>query len=104
ARSRAPILTHGPSPGPLLVPVGRVRPERLLAALADRPWPALAAFRGCTVVAADPVETIVGEAVWDAIGRPPDPAAGPGAAALAGGWIGLLAYDLAGGLERLPPP
>ncbi|MDX6646096.1 MAG: para-aminobenzoate synthetase component [Miltoncostaeaceae bacterium] len=81
-----------------------MRPERLLAALADRPWPALASFRGCTVVAADPVETVVGEAAWDALGRPADPAAAGGAAAIAGGWIGLLAYDLAGGLERLPAP
>src|SRR5204863_120618 len=42
ARSRAPILTHRPTPGPLLVPAGHVQPERLLAALSDRPWPAVA--------------------------------------------------------------
>jgi len=88
----------------VLVQAGHVQPERLLAALADRPWPALASFRGVTVVAADPAEIVAGEAVWDALGAPADPAAGRGAAAIAGGWIGLLAYDLACRLERLPAP
>jgi anthranilate/para-aminobenzoate synthase component I len=103
ARPRAPILTHR-LPGLSLAPAGRVSPERLLAALADRPWPALARFGGCTVVAADPLETVTGEAAWDALAGPFEPAAGHGAAAIAGGWIGLLGYDLAGTVERLPAP
>ncbi|MFN8109123.1 MAG: anthranilate synthase component I family protein [Thermoleophilia bacterium] len=78
----------------------RVVPERLLARLMDRPYPVMAAHAGHMVVAADPVEVVRGEAVWDALaeprvqgGRPP-----------AGGWIGLLSYDLAGTVESLPPP
>lgn len=79
-----------------------VDPVAALAALGDRPWPALVRHGGRTVVAADPDATAIGPAAWDALGSaaaPRDPAT-----AMAGGWIGLLAYDLAGTVERLPEP
>jgi anthranilate/para-aminobenzoate synthase component I len=81
---------------------GRIRPEQLLAALADRPWPALARHGEVTVVASDPVEVVQGPAVWEALARP---AVGPPLPApMAGGWIGLLADGLAGTVERVPAP
>jgi anthranilate/para-aminobenzoate synthase component I len=80
-----------------------VSPDALLAALVHRRRPVLAPFASMTLVAADPVEVVEGPAVWDVLDVP---SSGPsaGAAAAAGGWVGLLAYDLAGTVERLPPP
>jgi anthranilate/para-aminobenzoate synthase component I len=95
------ILTHEATRRSTLLP-GPVAPLGLLAALADRPWPALVRHGGRTVVAADPAETAVGAEAWDALGRPPEPEAGE--LAMAGGWIGLLGYELAGTVERLPAP
>ncbi|MEW6582811.1 MAG: anthranilate synthase component I family protein [Actinomycetota bacterium] len=101
---RPGIVTHRPPPlggAVLLVPVPEtVRPERLLAALADRPWPVLARHGDTTVVASDPVETVEGPRAWDVLDTPLDPAGAP--APMAGGWIGLLADGLAGTVERLP--
>jgi para-aminobenzoate synthetase component 1 len=80
-----------------------VRPEALLGALADRERPVLAAFAGHVIVAADPGEVVTGAGVWDALEIRCEPRSrGPEAAA--GGWIGLLAYDLGGTIERLPAP
>jgi para-aminobenzoate synthetase component 1 len=80
-----------------------VRPEALLGALADRDRPVLAAFAGQVIVAADPGEVVTGPGVWDALDLRCEPRSrGPEAAA--GGWIGLLAYDLGGTIERLPTP
>ncbi|MCU0308836.1 MAG: anthranilate synthase component I family protein [Thermoleophilia bacterium] len=87
----------------MIVPVaGRVDPDRVLAALAHRPWPLLVRHGGRTVVASDPAETVSGAAVWDALSGPMGAPAGP--LAMAGGWAGLLAYDLGGTVERLPEP
>ena len=80
---------------------GTVDPVALLAELGDRPYPALAAHGGATVVAADPEEVVVGAGVWDALASGPT-RAGPWP--MAGGWIGLMAYELAGTVERLPSP
>ena len=65
--------------------------------------PVLARFHDHFIVAADPVEVAVGDAVWDALRVP---CAGPsiGVEAAAGAWIGLLSYDLAGTIEHLPDP
>lgn len=104
ARDRRAIVTHRVHAGApvLLVHVpGRIRPDRLLAALADRPWPVLAHHGGVTVVASDPVETVTGPGVWDVLAMPVAPGV---AAPMAGGWIGLLSDALAGTIERLPAP
>ncbi len=77
--------------------------ESLLARLADRHRPVLASFAGHVVVAADPQEIVEGPEVWDALARP-CAAQSLGPAAAAGAWVGLLGYDLAGTVERLPPP
>jgi para-aminobenzoate synthetase component 1 len=82
---------------------GILRAEALLGALADRDRPVLAAFAGHVIVATDPVEVVSGAEVWDALATRCEPRSrGPTAAA--GGWIGLLAYDLGGTIERLPAP
>lgn len=95
------ILTH-----PTAVSVRHVAtpvdPVSLLAALADRPMAVLARHRGMTVVAAAPDEVARDERVWEALAAAPA-ARAPGEA-MAGGWIGVLAYDMAGTLERLPAP
>lgn len=58
--------------------------------------------RGATVVTAGPCEVATGEEVWSALEQP---ATGPPLPyAMAGGWIGLLGYELAGTIERLPTP
>jgi para-aminobenzoate synthetase component I len=78
-------------------------PEALLAAVADRERPVMAAFAGHVIVACDPVEVATGGDVWDALAVPCAPRSdGPESAA--GGWIGLLGYDLGGTIERLPSP
>jgi anthranilate/para-aminobenzoate synthase component I len=97
----AGILTHGAEVAIARL-AGPVDPVAALAALAGRPFPALARHGGVTVVAADPDRVVEGPAVWDALATPPGPRA-PGTA-MAGGWIGMLAYDLAGSVERLPAP
>lgn len=58
--------------------------------------------RGTTVVAAGPCQVATGEEVWDALERPATDRPMP--YAMAGGWIGLLGYELAGTIERLPTP
>jgi para-aminobenzoate synthetase component 1 len=80
-----------------------VRPESLLGALADRDRPVMAAFAGHVIVAADPSEVVTGPGVWDALDLRCETRS-PGPEAAAGGWIGLLAYDLGGTIERLPAP
>jgi len=82
---------------------GILRAEALLGALASRERPVLAAFAGHVIVAADPVEVVSGAEVWDALATRCEPRS-RGPAAAAGGWIGLLAYDLGGTIERLPAP
>jgi len=79
-----------------------VDPVAALSALAGRDRPALVRHGGVTVVAADPAEVVTGPEVWAALARPAQ--ARPGRAAMAGGWIGLLSYDLGGTVERLPAP
>jgi para-aminobenzoate synthetase component I len=97
----AAILTHGDGLR-IRALADPVDPVAALSALAGRELPALVRHGGVTVVAADPAEAVGGPAVWDALARPP--LAPPGPAAMAGGWIGLLAYDLGGTVERLPAP
>src|SRR5262245_9273240 len=90
-RARLRVLPHA------------VSPDALLAALAGRTRAVLVPFAGMTLVAADPAEVVEGPAAWDALDIPcSGPSAGPGAAA--GAWVGMLAYDLAGTVERLPAP
>jgi len=67
-----------------------VRPEELVTALADRPYPAMTSYLGTTLVAADPIEVVTGPAVWDALEVPVRPHTG----APLGGWLGYLGYDL----------
>ncbi len=97
----AGILTHGGGVAARALPEP-VDPVAALAALEGRAWPALVRHGGATVLAAGPAEVVTGPDVWEALARPPRPRGGP--AAMAGGWIGLLAYDLGGTVERLPPP
>ena len=97
----AGILTHGGGVAARALPEP-VNPVAALAAIEGRGWPALVRHGGATVLAAGPAEVVTGPDVWDALARPPRPRGGP--AAMAGGWIGLLAYDLGGTVERLPPP
>ena len=97
----AAILTHGGGVRIRALP-DPVDPVAALSALAGRDRPALVRHGGVTVVAADPAETVTGPAVWDALSAPPQ--ARLPQAAMAGGWIGLLSYDLAGTVERLPAP
>ena len=97
----AGILTHAEGVAVRAL-AGPVDPVAALAALAGRERPALVRHGGVTVVAADPAEVVVGPAAWEALARPPEPR--PHGAAMAGGWIGLLAYDLGGTVERLPEP
>ena len=96
-----PILTHAVAVRALRV-ARAPRPEALLAALGARRLPALATHRGRTIVACDPAEVLVGPEAWRALECEPWPV---GAShAMAGGWMGLLAYDLGGTIERLPAP
>ncbi|HEX2504127.1 MAG TPA: anthranilate synthase component I family protein [Miltoncostaeaceae bacterium] len=97
----AGILTHAEGVAVRAL-AGPVDPVAALAALAGRERPALVRHGGVTAVAADPAEVVVGRAAWEALARPPEPR--PHGAAMAGGWIGLLAYDLGGTVERLPEP
>jgi len=96
----AGILTHveGVAIRGLADPVD---PVAALGALAGRDRPALVRHGGVTVVAADPAEAVTGPATWGALAGA---ARRPGPAPMAGGWIGLLAYDLGGTVERLPAP
>jgi para-aminobenzoate synthetase component I len=74
-----------------------------LAAVANRHRPVMVPFRDHVVVACDPVDVVEGSAVWDALAVPcARHSEGPSSAA--GGWIGLLGYDLGGSVERLPAP
>ena len=96
----AGILTHAEGVAIRALP-DPVDPVSALAALAGRDRPALVRHGGVTVVAADPAEAVTGPAVWDALARS---GRRPGPAPMAGGWIGLLSYDLGGTVERLPEP
>ena len=55
-------------------------------------------------MAADPVEVVGSADVWDALAEIGPGAGGGGPEALAGGLLGMLAYDLGGQIERLPAP
>ena len=92
------ILTHAAS----AATQPRLSARAVLAALADRPMPVLAQHLGRTVVAADPVEVIGPGEVWSALDE--RSRTRNAADALAGGLIGLLGYELAGDIERLPAP
>lgn len=81
---------------------GPVDPVAALAALAGRDRPALIRHGGVTVVAAQPDRVVRGAEVWEALASPPEPR--PAGTEMAGGWIGLLGYDLGGTIERLPAP
>lgn len=81
----------------------RVTPNDALIALAECDRPVLAPFAEATIVAADPHEVVTGSDVWRALDIP---CCSPslGIAAAAGAWMGLLSYELAGTIERLPEP
>ena len=96
----AGILTHAEGVAIRALP-HPVDPVSALAALAAWDRPALVRHAGVTVVAADPAEAVTGPAVWEALARS---GRRPGPAPMAGGWIGLLSYDLGGTIERLPEP
>ena len=96
----AGILTHAEGIAIRALP-HPVDPVSALAALAGWDRPALVRHGGVTVVAAAPAEAVTGPAVWDALARS---GRRPGPAPMAGGWIGLLSYDLGGTVERLPEP
>lgn len=82
---------------------GRVDPIRALEAIADRARPVMVPFAGHLVLAADPVEVVEGAEVWKAL-RVSCTHRSSGPEAAAGAWIGHLAYELAGTIERLPEP
>ena len=63
----------------------------------------LAAFAGHVIVACDPVEVATDADAWNAIAIVCAPRS-EGPHTVAGGWIGLLSYDLGGTIERLPHP
>jgi len=84
-------------------PLAATTPEELLSALRGRRHPVLAAFAGHTVVACDPVDVATGADVWDALAVTCE-GTSAGALAVAGGWLGLLGYDLGATVERLPEP
>ena len=63
-------------------------PSALLAQLVTRPYPVMAGFFGTTLVAADPVEVVVGSSIWDALAIPADGSP----ASLADAWIGYVGY------------
>ena len=67
-----------------------VRPDDLVLALADRPYPVMTSYLGSTLVASDPVEVLAGPAVWDALEVPIAPRTG----APHGAWVGYLGYAL----------
>jgi anthranilate/para-aminobenzoate synthase component I len=67
-------------------------PDALLAQVADRPGAVLTGFLGTVLVATEPVESVVGRDVWEALAVPADGPAG----GLDGAWIGYLGYG--------PPP
>ncbi len=67
-----------------------VRPDDLVLALADRPFPVMTSYLGSTLVASDPVEVLAGPAVWDALEVP----VAPRTAAPVGAWLGYLGYTL----------
>lgn len=100
------IVTHR-GPADLRTLDTPVDPAALVAALADGEAPMLVRHDGVSVVGVDPVEQVRGRAVWDALERA-RPGAGrrdaPPGTTLAGGWVALLAHDLAGTVERLPDP
>jgi para-aminobenzoate synthetase component 1 len=60
----------------------------LLAHIADRPYPVLAGFLGTTLVAADPVELVAGDGVWQSMATP----VRRGGGSLSGAWIGFAGY------------
>jgi anthranilate/para-aminobenzoate synthase component I len=86
-------------PSRAVIDVGcAVRPEELVLALADRPYPVMTSYLGTTLVAADPVEVLTGSAIWDALEVPTDPrTADP-----LGAWLGYLGYAL--GVRDARPP
>ncbi len=95
------ILTH-----PQVVRTHRldtpVDPAAVLEAVSHRALPALVRHGGATVVAADPDRVVRDVGVWEALGAAP--ARREPGLSMAGGWIAMLTYDLAGTLERLPLP
>lgn len=95
------ILTHAPPVRARHV-ARAPRASDLLAGLADRPWPVLAHHGGTTIVASDPSALALGPEAWAALDV--EPGGLPAPWAMAGGWMGLLAYDLGGTIERLPAP
>jgi len=62
----------------------------------------LVSHRGTIVVACDPAAVALDAEAWDVLAMRPGTGRAPHAAA--GAWIGLLAYDLGGTIERLPAP
>jgi anthranilate/para-aminobenzoate synthase component I len=77
-----------------------VRPEDLVAALADRPYPVMTSYLGTTLVAADPIEVVTGTAVWDAL----DITVRSTTTVPSGAWLGYLGYDLGTRERRAAPP
>jgi para-aminobenzoate synthetase component 1 len=78
-------------------------PEALLTRLSEWEHPVMVPFAGHVIVAANPVEVVDNDAVWDALAIPCR-GASDGPLGVVGGWIGLLAYDFGGTVERLPTP
>ncbi len=101
AGGSGPIVTHRSRTSAEVV-ASRARPIDLLRLLSGHDRPVLVRHHGRTLVAADPVETVTGTAVWDAAAIPLNTSAGAGHP-LADTWIGLLAYDFGRTLETLPP-
>ena len=73
-------------------------PDGVLSALAHLGRAAMVRHQGRWIVTANPMETVEGEAAWEALSEPitaGDSATG----SLAGGWIGLIGYDAGAALE-----
>lgn len=98
APARSPRPTRRVARGAIAIGTA-VRPEDLVRALADRPYPVMTSYLGTTLVAADPIEVVTGPAVWAAL----DVRVRTTTAAPLGAWLGYLGYDL-GTRERWGAP
>lgn len=102
AGGSGPIVTHRGRTSAEVV-VSAARPIDLLRCLSGRNGAVMVRHHGLTLVAAEPVETVEGAAVWEALRIPLSAKGLLRGHPLADAWIGLLGYDLGRSLESLGP-